>query len=183
MDENVPPLQPHVEEIVRAIEKMRAEHHSRATRLERAVDRVTALIGRPAFFGFLTLLVALWIGGNLLLLWNGRPAFDAPPFSWLQVTLTLVALYIAALILSTQRRADQLASHREQMTLQLAILSEQKSAKIIALLEELRLDSPEIKDRVDVEAQAMATPADPKAVSQAIREERPQERRDSESVG
>jgi uncharacterized membrane protein len=183
MEEDALPLPPHIEEIVRAIERMRAEHHSRATPLERAVDRVTALIGRPAFFGFLTLLVASWVGGNLLLLRSGRQALDAPPFSWLQVTFTVAALYISALILSTQRRADQLASHREQMTLQLAILSEQKAAKIIALLEELRLDSPEVRNRVDVEADAMATPADAQAVSQAIRQDHPQERADGESVG
>lgn len=81
-----------------------------------------------------------------------------------------MALYMAALILTTQRRADQFASHREQMTLQLAILSEQKAAKIIALVEELRRDSPEIRDRIDSEAQAMATHTSPETVSQAIRE-------------
>jgi uncharacterized membrane protein len=74
------------------------------------------------------------------------------------------------LILGTQRRADQLASHREQLTLELAILSEQKSAKIIALLEELRRDHPEVRDRIDPEAHAMSTPADPEAVLEAIQE-------------
>jgi uncharacterized membrane protein len=183
MDENILPLPPHIEEIVRSIEKMHAEHHGRATRLERVVDRATALVGRPAFFGFLTLCVASWIAGNLILQWREGFALDAPPFSWLQVTLTLVALYVAALILTTQRRADQLAGHREQMTLQLAILSEQKAAKIIALLEELRRDSPEVKDRIDVEAQAMATPANAQAVSEAIREPHPHEQLLGETVG
>ena len=52
----------------------------------------------------------------------------------------LLALYVTVLILTTQRRDDQLASYREQLTLELAILGEQKSAKIISLLEELRRD-------------------------------------------
>ena len=38
------------------------------------------------------------------------------------------------------KREDELATRREQLTLQLAILSEQKAAKIISLLEELRQD-------------------------------------------
>ena len=38
------------------------------------------------------------------------------------------------MILITQRHDDEMATRREQITLELAILSEQKSAKIIALL-------------------------------------------------
>jgi hypothetical protein len=38
------------------------------------------------------------------------------------------------------------------------MLSEQKAAKIISLLEELREDHPEIRDRVDKEAAAMSSP-------------------------
>lgn len=73
------------------------------------------------------------------------------------------------LILATQRREDQLAGHREQLTLELGILSEQKAAKIIELLEELRRDSPHLRDRVDHEALALSAPADPEAVLEAIK--------------
>ena len=74
------------------------------------------------------------------------------------------------MILATQRREDQLAGHREQLTLELAILGEQKSAKIIQLLEEMRRDDPSLANRVDHEAAAMATPADPQAVLDAIKD-------------
>jgi uncharacterized membrane protein len=60
------------------------------------------------------------------------------------------------LILATQRREDQLAQRREQLTLELAILGEQKTAKIIQLLEESRQDNPQVHDRHDPEAEAMA---------------------------
>ncbi len=76
---------------------------------------------------------------------------------------------MTVLILSTQRRDDELASHREQLTLELAILSEQKAAKIIELLEELRRDDAKLRDRVDLEAVSMSSPADPEAVSEAIK--------------
>jgi len=82
--------------------------------------------------------------------------------------VALTALYMTVLILTTQRREDEFAAHREQLTLELAILSEQKSAKIIALLEELRRDDPHIHDRDDTEADALSTPADPNAVLEAI---------------
>ena len=82
----------------------------------------------------------------------------------------LLALYVTLLILTTQRREDQLAGYREQLTLELAILGEQKSAKIIYLLEEMRRDSPALSDRVDAEAAAMSVAADPQAVLDAIKE-------------
>ena len=87
-----------------------------------------------------------------------------------RVSLGLLALYVTVLILTTQRREDQLAGYREQLTLELAILSEQKSAKIIALLEEMRRDSSSLTNRVDEEAVAMAVAADPQAVLDAIKE-------------
>jgi hypothetical protein len=51
----------------------------------------------------------------------------------------------------------------------LAILSEQKTAKIIALLEELRQDHPDIHDRIDREAAALSEPADPQPVLETIK--------------
>lgn len=70
--------------------------------------------------------------------------------------------------LTTRRREDELTAHREQLTLELAIPSEQKAAKIIELLEELRRDNPHIHDRHDAEAEALSKPADPQAVLEAI---------------
>ena len=95
---------------------------------------------------------------------------DAPPFFWMQGAIALTALYMTLLILATQRREDELASRREQLTLELSILAEQKSAKIIELIEELRRDLPMLKNRVDQEANAMSVPADPQAVFAAIKD-------------
>jgi hypothetical protein len=53
-----------------------------------------------------------------------------------------------------------MATRREQMTLELAILSEQKSAKIIALLEEFRRNDPNQGNDRDEVAEALAKPAD-----------------------
>jgi uncharacterized membrane protein len=161
-------LPPHVEDTVRAIQKLHVEHHGRATPLERRAANVTSFIARPAFVGILTVLIALWIGGNLLTAKFHAAAFDTPPFPWLEDALTLTALYIALLILITQKRADTLAARREQLTLQIALLSEQKTAKVIALIEELRRDTPYIANRHDEEAEAMAAPVDHRTVAKVL---------------
>jgi hypothetical protein len=43
----LPLLPGNIEETIRSIARLHAEHHQNATRLQRAVDHVTALLGRP----------------------------------------------------------------------------------------------------------------------------------------
>ena len=160
-------LAPHVEETARAVEQMRAEHHTNATSIERALEWIKAKASAPVFLLVSMVLVGIWVGANVLL---RHAAWDRPPFAYLEFALSTLAFFVTILILSTQRRADTLASHREQLILQLAFVSEQKTAKIIGLLEELRRDSPQLRDRVDKVADQMTEAVDPHAVSDALRE-------------
>jgi len=111
-----------------------------------------------------------WASLNLLAGALGYRPIDPPPFSGLAGAVSLVSLYMVVLILTTQRREDTLAQHREQLILELALLSEQKTAKVIELLEEVRRDNPHIHDRIDEQADAMAQPSDPQQVLDAIRD-------------
>ena len=72
------------------------------------------------------------------------------------------------MILIAQKHDDELATLRDQLTLELAILAEQKTAKVIALLEEFRRSAPDVEDRRDEVAEALAEPADPNVVIDAI---------------
>ena len=89
----------------------------------------------------LAVIVASWISLNLLADALGYRPIDPPPFSWLQDAVSLASLFMVISILATQRREDQLAQLHEQLNLELAILSEQKTAKVIQLLEESRRDN------------------------------------------
>lgn len=163
-----PILPAHLEQTVQSIARLHAEHARSATASERLVARITARIARSSFVYVLTVGTVVWIAGNLLLLVTGHKPIDPPPFSWLQGAVSLLALYITALILTVQRRDDLLASHREQLTLELSIVAEQKIAKVIELLEEMRRDDPHLRNRHDAEATAMANTSDPEAVLEAI---------------
>ena len=163
-------LPPHVDQTVKAIAKLHADHHRSATPLQRIVDRMTAIVSHPSFIGAVTVTVLAWIAGNLLLARFVGWRIDGPAFPWLQGAGELAAIYITTLVLISQRRKDELSELREQLTLELAIMTEQKGAKIIALLEEMRRDNPQMIDRVDHQANAMATPADPGAVHEAFKE-------------
>ena len=112
--------------------------------------------------------IAGWITLNLALPQLGRAALDPFPFPLLSAAVSTIGLYLAAMILISQRHDDEMATRREQMTLELAILSEQ-SAKIFALLEEFRRNDPNQGNYCDEVAEALAQPADPQVVLDAIR--------------
>lgn len=169
-DKREPILPAHIESTVQAIAEVHLDHQRTATTVQRAVDRMTKFVGRPRFVGLMTMSFAAWIAVNVILQSTGHDAFDPAPFPWLEGIGTLLALYITVLILITQRRENELTEHRQQLTLELSILSEQKTAKIIELIEELRRDHPGIKDRVNQEADEMSSHADPQAVLEAIKE-------------
>ena len=78
-------------------------------------------------------------------------------------------------VLIRQNRQEKLAEQRAQLALQLNLLSEQKVAKLIALIEELRKDLPNVKNRYDPEAEMMKEAADPHAVMEALEETLTQE--------
>ena len=160
----------HVEDTVQAVARFQSAHEAEAGGLQRAIERLTKQAGSPRFAAFLTLLVIGWIALNLGLLAVGRKPVDAPPFAWLQGIVALTALYMTIFILTTQRREDELAGLRDQLTLELSILGEQKSAKIIGLLEELRRDTPDVSDRADEHAEELSRPADPNVVLDALKD-------------
>lgn len=157
-------------DVARTTAHMRTRHKQEASRLQQAVDRLTAIVGWPGFVALLGLTVVGWIAINLIVARLGFEPVDPPPFGWLEAVASIGALLIAALILTTQRREDQLADYRSQLILELSISNDQKIAKIIELLEESRRDNPEIANRVDKQAAAMATPSDTEAVLDAIKE-------------
>ena len=155
---------PHVAATIQAIALLHAEHHRKSTLSERLVDRATRFVGRPLFLLALLAIAVIWMGGNTLVLLEGGVPLDPPPFAWMELILTGVALVIAVMILTSQTRADRFANLREQMTLEATLLTEQKTRKIIELLEELRRDSPDVQDRQDIEAEQMVAIADPHEV-------------------
>jgi uncharacterized membrane protein len=158
-------LSNHVEESVEAIAELHRKHYEHASGLQRAIDRVTQSLGRPAVTAVVLTAFAAWLAAAWMAS-DGR--IESSAFRWLELAGTLAALVIALLILVTQREQDALAERRDQLTLELAILSDRKAAKIISLIEELRRDAPDVADRHDPESTEMAKPTDPGQILTAI---------------
>src|SRR5271165_1635351 len=164
-----PAVPSHVERSAATIAELHTAHHRESGALQKAVSRATGVLARPVTPILITIAIASWVTLNLALLAFGRMAPDPFPFPLLSAAVSTLGLYLAAMILIAQRHEDELSTRRNQLTLELALLSEQKSAKIIALLEEFRRNDPNQGDHRDELAEALAEPADPHAVLDAIK--------------
>jgi uncharacterized membrane protein len=160
----------HVEETVQTLAEIHRLHHTNTRPSERFVARLTGRMAQPGFLIFVTAIFSAWVIANLLLsAWSAK-APDPPPFTWMFQCASLFGVYATLLILISQRREREWAHQRDQLTLELAMLSERKTAKIIQLLEEFRRDHPDMFDREDHEANAMSEPANTRAVGEALLE-------------
>ena len=119
---------------------------------QRLLERISTVIGQPAFLGLILLFVALWMLVDEAMPWLGRVEFDPAPFFWLQGLVGLAALLTTTIVLTRQNRMAKLEEQRAHLDLKVTLLTEQKVAKVIELLEELRRDLPNVKNRDDPEA-------------------------------
>jgi uncharacterized membrane protein len=122
---------------------------------QRTLEKIGSLIGQPAFLGIIILFVFLWTLTNLILRKYSLAEFDPPPFLWLQGIVGLGALLTATIVLTKQNRLAKLEERRAHLDLKVTLLTEQKAAKLIDLLEELRRDMPNVRNRQDTEAESL----------------------------
>ena len=135
---------------------------------QRGIERITAALGRPRSIYVVLTVVALWVGFNAFAGALGVRPPDPPPCDELQAVVGLAALLMTIMVLTTQNRQSKHAEQRAHLDLQVNLLAEQKVAKLIALVEELRRDMPAVPNRVDHVAEVMTEPLDPKVVMNAL---------------
>jgi uncharacterized membrane protein len=150
------------------IAAIRARAESQRSPSQRYIEAFTAKIGRPSTIGILLALIGVWVAWNTYEHVAGGKVLDTPPFFWLQGVVALYAALISTFVLATQNREKRHAEQRAYLELQINLLAEQKTAKIIQLVEELRRDMPTVRDRVDTQAIAMQVPVDTTAVMNVL---------------
>ena len=140
------------------------------SRSQRIMESISRFIAKPVYLALLLFLVALWMLANVVLPQLGISQFDPAPYFWLQGVVGLGALLTATVVLSKQERFAKLAEQREHLDLKVTLLTEQKVAKLIDLLEELRRDLPNVKDRHDPDVVALQHSMNPSEVLAALDE-------------
>jgi uncharacterized membrane protein len=153
-------IPPHVQETVASIAEMHQRANDDLNRHQRGVERLTAGIGRPRTLYAIVILVMGWVSLNFWMISAGRTPIDPPPFQGLQGAITLAALLVATMVLTTQNRQHEGDERRSRLALHMNMLTEAEVTKLISLLEELRRDLPNVRNRRDAQAEEMQKPVD-----------------------
>lgn len=153
-----------VEENVRTIQRIEDELHASGGTTDRLAVRLHDLAGRGTLLWANVIGAAAWVGYNL---WPGARPFDAYPFPLLAMVAGVEAIFLAVLILVSQRHAALIADRRSQLALQITLLSEQETTQILVLLQELaqRFGLPSAADDA---TQALQQQTEPREVAEHI---------------
>jgi uncharacterized membrane protein len=173
-DPGVPPQgaeQGKINQNIEAVLEFYTREDQKISWSQRLLERLSQAIVKPAYLGFILAFVLLWVSANGALNSLGRGVFDPPPFFWLQGLIGLGALLTMIVILAKQNRLSRLAEQRAHLDLTVTLLTEQKTAKLIDLVEELRRDLPSVRDRHDPEAAALQRSMSPNLVLAVLEKE------------
>lgn len=153
---------------IETIVAMRMVAERKVSRHQRLIEKVSSSLGQPGAVYSIILLVIVWIVVNVWHNQLGLSHFDEPPFPWLQGIVSLSALIMTVVVLTTQNRQAKMTEQRRHLDLQITLLTERKVSKVIELLEELRRDIPSVMNRLDHEAEVMQEPIDPHTALSAL---------------
>lgn len=156
---------------IAAVHEFYSREEQRRSASQRHAERIGGFVGRPALLIGILVWVTLWIGANLALTLSGKEALDEAPFFWLQGLFALASLLTTTVVLIKQNRVAKLGEQRAHLDLKVTLLIEQKTAKLIDLIEELRRDLPNVKDRHDSGAVVLKQAMNPQGVLAALAED------------
>ena len=162
----------HVDKNIESILAFYKREEQKLGHSQRILEYVSDFVGRPFFLGAILLFVALWILANVMAKTMNWHVFDPAPFFWLQGIIALCGLLITTVVLIKQNRLAKFEEQRQHLELQVNLITEQKTTKLINLIEELRRDLPMVKDRDDPEAVALQQSIDPDQVLSMLHEHR-----------
>ena len=116
----------------KSVKSIKAKADEKRSLIEIVVDRATTLLGSTLFLIANVLLFITWIVINTgLIPWI--PPFDKS-FSLLTTTASLEAIILAILVLTSQNRAAKVADLREEVQLQVNIITEEEITRMMWML-------------------------------------------------
>ncbi|MBI2355718.1 MAG: DUF1003 domain-containing protein [Candidatus Doudnabacteria bacterium] len=136
---------------------------------EKLADSMTAYFGSMRFL----LLNLIWFAAWILINTNSIPgvkAFDPYPFNFLTMVVSLEAIVLATFVLISQNRAARIDDLREELDLQINLISEREVTKVIKLLS-LLLERQGIDLSQDPELKKMLRPTSASEIEKHLEKE------------
>jgi uncharacterized membrane protein len=142
-------------------------------------ERIADAIGKFAGSFTSVILHGLWFGGwvfiNLGMVVPGIQPFDEFPFHTLQLLVALEAIFLSTFVLMRQNRLDTLADQHTHLALQINLLAEKETTKILQMLQSIcdRLDLEELAR--DKETQRLSEETHLETLERELKEKLPDE--------
>ena len=137
----------------------RLEHEAIETRSrgERLSDVFTRFMGSMTFVVLHLIWLAVWFAWNLGAF--GLEPFDPFPFGILTLIVSTEGVILAIFVLISQNRMSRLANQRAHLNLQISLLSEQETTKILQRLKTIadHLDIRETERDEEIERLSQST--------------------------
>lgn len=128
----------------RIIKSLKAKADAKRTASEKVADWMTQTFGSVRFLAINAIWFFLWIVVNVNLI-PGVPPFDPYPFGLLTMAVSLEAIILAIFVLISQNRASEINELREEIDLQMDIITEQELTKMMELTSKIAE-----KNRIDL---------------------------------
>ena len=159
-------LQHRIQQNREIIQSLKARQDEKRTWAEKIADTMTDLFGSIGFLVVNIIWFAIWIVINLGLI-PGVAPFDPFPFGLLTMIVSLEAIMLAIFVLISQNRSSKIAELREEIDLQVDMLTEREITKLMqvvcAVAEKIGVDLES-----DEELRHMLTPAPVNKIEHAL---------------
>ena len=130
---------------------------------------MVAVFGTTEFLIINTVWFIVWLILNSGVV-PGLEPFDPYPHIFLTTTVSLEAIILAVFVLITQNRQEKISSLREEMGLQIDIITEQENTKILKILAEV-LEKLGVDITHDPELQKMLEPLNQEEIERQLEEQ------------
>jgi len=122
-----------VENNICTIVEIRTEEEKQKTNQDRIADRITAFSGSMWFLYLHAFWFVAWVVINMGL--TPIPKFDAYPFNFLTMVVSLEAIFLSTFVLISQNKMGEVADKRADLDLQINLLSEYEITRILRLVD------------------------------------------------
>lgn len=102
----------------------------------KVADAITDFSGSLLFVYFHVAWFGLWILANTG--WFGFKPFDPFPYGLLTMIVSLEAIFLSAFVLISQNRLSAEANRRDDLDLQIGLLTEHELTRVLQMLDEIR---------------------------------------------
>ena len=117
---------------VEVVNKLEEAANQERTTSDRIATVIANFCGSMKFVWVHVVWFSAWIGFNLA---PGAPHVDPFPFTFLTLVVSLEAIFLSTFILISQNHDARITDRRNQLDLQINLLSEQENTKMIMMLQ------------------------------------------------